>query len=189
MNGRPPSDTEIYKSTYKELVEWVKELSARRRADEQVYERNLRQARIIMSLEFELRKHSYIMVEDKQETAVKNYGVAESDVVSLDEYRSLRLKRRGGGGPTRDGDWFSDMIWGTEFLVRPKVQKTWMLAKFMMGGLKEGMGLVIPMRGDEPVQDDKEWMWVDPVEFCKYWELMAVILVPKEIEDGNLDAD
>lgn len=177
-----PSDTDIYKCTYNELVCWVKELSARRRADDQVYERNLRQARIIMALELDLRKLSAMMVEDKQETTVKEYGLVESDVVSLEEFRRNKLRSRGGGG-NPPGEWLSGMVWGTEFLVRPKVQKTWLLVKFMMAGVKEGMVLVIPMRGDEPVQDDKEWMWVDPVEFCKYWELMAVILIPKEINN------
>lgn len=189
MNGRPPSDTEIYKCTYAELVNWVKELSARRRCDETVYDRNIRQAGRIMELELYLRRYSFIMVDNQEDNVVKEYGVVESDVVSLDEFRSLRLKRRGGGGNPPEGDWFSRMIWGTEFLVRPKQQKTWLLVRFMMGGVKEGMGLVIPMRGDEPVQDDKEWMWVDPVEFCKYWELMAVVFVPKEINDDDLDAE
>jgi hypothetical protein len=179
MNGNLLSNTNIYKNTYAELVIWIKELLAMRREDQTVYDRNIRQAARIMELEFDLRKYRRIMVDNQQETTVKEYGVMESDVVSLDEVRRNRVRLKGGGEPP-NGDWLSTMKWGTEFLVRPKVQKTWLLVRFMMAGIRGGMALIIPMRGDEPVQDDKDWMWADPVEFCKYWELMAVLLVPKD---------
>lgn len=110
---------------------------------------------------------------------MKEYGHAVSDVVSLDEFRKNMPRLKGGGSKPPTGDWLSSMVCGTEFLVRPKVQKTWILAKFLHAGTRQGCVLVIPMRGDEPVQDDKEWVWVDPVEFCKFWELRAILLVPE----------
>ena len=120
------------------------------------------------------------MVEDKQEAAVKEYGVAQSNVVSNEEFVAQRLKRRGGGGNPPEGDWLSGMVWGTEFRVRPKQQKTWLLATMTMGGIRKGTVLIIPHHGDEISQDTKEWMWVDPVKFCEYWELIATVMVPKE---------
>lgn len=173
------SDTEIMKNTYAQLVMWIKELLAMRRDDVKVYDRNIWQAGRIMSLEFDLRRYKHMMVEDKEETVVEKYA---NDVVSLEEVRKNKAKFRTvtGGGVPPDSEWLPKMEWGTEFLVRPKVQKTWLLVKFMMGGVQNGCVLVIPVRGDEPIQDDKEWMWVDPVEFCKYWELMAILLVPEK---------
>lgn len=175
------TEAELYTFTYHDLILMVKELQSMRRDDQSVYDRNIRQAARIMELEFDLRKYRRIMVEDTQETVMKTYGTVKSDVVSLDEFRKHHLKPDGGGpkGPKK-GDWLSDMVWGTEFLVRPNANKTWMLARFMHAGRRERMVLVIPMRGEEPVQDDKEWLWVDPVEFCKYWELMAILLIPEK---------
>lgn len=186
------SDSNIYKNTYKQLTIWVKELM--RLLDEQrkeirqnkfLVERatrleslNYQQAALIMELEFRNR----MMME-------KELGVAEDDVVDLAEFRRSRLRAVAktilGGGPP-DGEWLSKMKVGTEFLVRPKAQKTWMLAKFMQAGSKNGNVLVIPMKGEEVNAPESEWMWVDPEEFCKFWELRGILLIPKEEEnDGD----
>lgn len=158
------SDTHIYKNTYNQLVIWVKELLWVVRRNIELENLNYKQAGIIMDLEHEVN-------------VMKEYGHVVSDVISLDEWRKNRPAV--GGRPPVDGDWLSGMKTGTEFLVRPKVQKTWILAKFMHAGLRANCVLVIPMQGDEPIQDDKQWVWVDPVEFCKFWELRAILLVPE----------
>src|SRR5438034_75975 len=108
------SDTNIYKNTYRELVIWIKELLWR--ADRYIDLENLnwKQAGIIMELENEVN-------------VMKEYGAAVSDVISLEEFRKNRPLTRNGGSEPPDGDWLSGMVCGTEFLVRPKVQKTWML--------------------------------------------------------------
>jgi len=174
------SDTEIYKNTYAQLVKWVKELLRMRRDDATIYDRNIRQARRIMELEFDLRRYSVMMVEDKQETIMKDF--AEAEVVSLEEFRKNHPKPMGGGSPPSEGDWLSPMVWGTEFRVSPKMQKTWLLMTFTMAGVRNGTVLVIPHHGDEISQDTKEWMWVNPLDFCKFWDKIAVILIPEEIE-------
>ena len=88
-----------------------------------------------------------------------------------------------GGGTPPDGDWLSPMKLGTEFLVRPKVQKTWMLVKFMQAGIKNGNVLLIPMQGEAVSVPDTEWIWADPVEFCKFWEFRGIILEPIENDE------
>jgi len=160
------SDTEIYKNTYNELVIWIKELLWRCQRYSDLENLNYKQARIIMTLEHEVN-------------VMKEYGAVVSDVVSLDEFRKNHPRRATGGGAPPAGDWLSGMVCGTEFLVRPKIQKTWILAKFMHAGLRANCVLVIPMQGDEPIQDDKQWVWVDPAEFCKFWELRAILLIPE----------
>lgn len=160
------SDTNIYKNTYNELVMWVKELLWRQARYIDLENLNYKQAGIIMELEHEVK-------------VMKEYGAVVSDVISLDEFRRNHPKPKGGGNQPPEGDWLSRMKSGTEFLVRPKANKTWILAKFMHAGLRQEQVLVIPMRGDQPIQDDAEWVWVDPVEFCKFWELRAILLIPE----------
>lgn len=164
------SDTNIYKNTYNELVIWIKELLWQTQRYSGLENLNYKQAGIIMELEHEVN-------------VMKEYGAVVSDVVSLDEWRKNRVRLKGGGNIPPEGDWLSGMTCGTEFLVRPKTQKTWILAKFMHAGLRAGCVLVIPMQGDEPVQDDKQWVWVDPEEFCKFWELRAILLIPEVINE------
>jgi hypothetical protein len=170
------SDTNLYKNTYAELIVWVKELLWRAQRYIDLENLNYKQAGIIMELEHEVK-------------VMKEYGAVTSDVLSLDEYRKNHPRRKTGGGMPPEGDWLSGMVSGTEFLVRPKIQKTWILAKFMHAGARAGCVLVIPMRGDQPIQDDAEWVWVDPVEFCKFWELRAILLIPENNNEHNLDAD
>ena len=143
-----------------------------------------------MELQFDLTQQKTIMFEDTMETVMKEYGIVQSDVVSNEEFQARRLKRGGGGpgnGRGKDGDWLSPMVWGTEFLARPRIPNgmnpRWLLAKFMMAGIRDGMVLVIPMRGDEPIQDDHSWMWVDPVAFSKYFELMGILLEPESTDE------
>jgi len=185
------SDTEIYKNTYHQLVCWIKELLEIRRNDERIYDRNIRQAGRIMSLEFALRKYSAMMVEDQQEQIVEKYAKAEGDVVSLEEFRKNypRTKPKGPNGTT---DWLTPMAWGTQFYVRPKLQKTWMLAKFLHAGLRKNAVLLVPMMGSEDVvADEREWLAVEPIAFCQYWELISEF-PPIPIENNNernLDAE
>ena len=123
-----------------------------------------------------------MMVEDKQEM-VMDGSTPDADVISLETFRRNRPKRMFGNPPTDGDDWLSSMVWGTEFRVSPKTQKTWLLMTFTMAGMLEGTVLVIPHHGDEISQDEKEWMWVNPVEFCKYWEKIATVFIPEEIKE------
>src|SRR6266576_3799208 len=191
------SDTELMKQTYASLIlivkelqwmlEWQKslnvnntELKHSRTRDALLTAREARNRQVEFDL---MNAKAYInsMLSDAEykESLMKEYGAVVSDVVSLDEFRRNHPRRKAGGGMPLEGDWLSDMVCGTEFLVRPKVQKTWILAKFMHAGLRAGCVLVIPMQGDEPIQDDKQWVWVDPAEFCKFWELRAILLIPE----------
>lgn len=175
------TDTEIYKNTYRELVLWIKELLAMRRDDQTVYDRNIAQAGRIMELEFDLRRYRSIMVDDKQEGVIKEYGVIDSNVISNDELMEKRLKRGGGKGGGNGRDYLAGMEWGTQFYCRPRVHKTWMLCKFLYAGRKKNVFLLVPMKGDEnEVSDDREWMPVDSKAFCEYWELIADFPPPKD---------
>lgn len=108
----------------------------------------------------------------------------ENDNVVLDLEERRKQKRRGlGGGNPPTDDWLSPMKIGTEFLVRPVSQKTWILAKFMQAGCKDGNVLIIPMKGEEVTAPESEWIWCDPVEFCKFWEFRGYVLIPVEEEN------
>lgn len=188
------SDTNIYKNTYHELVCWVKELHrllVEAKRDEHVIirargleELNYKQAARIMELEFDLRRYSTIMVEDKQETLMKDYAIPEAEIVSNEEFQRRRTKR---GGGSNGGDWLSGMEWGTQFYARMKVgqREPWMLAKFLFAGIKQKTAYLVPMAGDEnSVADERAWLPVDPVRFCKTWELYdAFPPIPLEKED------
>lgn len=176
------SDTDIYKNTYAQLVAWIKELINMRRDDATVYDRNIRQARRIMELEFDLRKYRSIMVDKIEEDVVKEYGSIESNVISNEELMEQRLRRggRGGGGRNKD-DFLSGMIWGTQFYVRQRDTRGWMLVKFMYAAQKKHVHILIPMKGDEnEVSDDREWLPVEGKSFCKYWELVSEFPPPTE---------
>lgn len=125
--------------------------------------RNYKQAGKIMELEQELR-----MVKREAAESIDNV---------LDFVERKKALQTGGGTPP-DGDWLSGMKLGTEFLVRPKTQKTWILAKFMQAGVRNGNVLLIPMQGEAVTAQDNEWIWADPVEFCKFWELKGILLEP-----------
>ena len=166
------SDTNIYKNTYHEMVCWVKELHWW-----VIYYRGLdvlnkTQAKRIMELEFDLRRYSSIMVEDKQETLMKEFGVAEDNVIPFEERQRI-APLRGGGSGSVSKDWLSGMEWGTQFYARLKGQSSsWMLVKFLMAGVRNKTILLVPMMGTEDVvSDDRQWLPVDPVAFCKAWEL------------------
>lgn len=129
--------------------------------------RNYRQASRLMELEQELR-----MVKKECIEAVDNV------LDFAEKKKALQALTVTGGGTPPDGDWLSPMKLGTEFLVRPKAQKTWILAKFMQAGIKNGNVLLIPMKGEEVTVPDTEWLWADPVEFCRFWEFKGIILEP-----------
>lgn len=181
------SEAQIMTNTYAQLVVWIKELLAMRRDDATVYDRNTRQAGRIMELEFDLAKYGAIMVEDRQETVMKEYGSAESDVISNEELVRQRLKRFGGGGDTPGGkskDWLTPMKWGTVFYIRPKRDGNWLLAKFLLAGKKGNVVLLVPMKGDEEVvSDDREWCPVEPKAFCDYFELVADFPPPEIVNE------
>jgi hypothetical protein len=180
------SDTNIHKNTYKELVCWVKELSKMyselyRQSESDKHavirargleEKNYKQAARIMELEFDLRKYSTIMVEDKKETVMADYGVPENNVIPFND-KVIRPKRGGGSGGDKIVDWLSPMEWGTQFYARQRGQsQQWMLVKFMLAGIRQKTALLVPMMGAEDVvSDDRNWLPVDPVKFCRNWEL------------------
>lgn len=86
-----------------------------------------------------------------------------------------------GGNPPADNDWLSGMKCGTEFLCSPKrYPGNWIFTKFLHGGMLNGNVLIIPMKGDEPIQDPSEWVWTKGDRFCRFWELMGVLLIPKD---------
>lgn len=187
------SDTNIYKNTYAELVHWVKDLSWWVRHYRGLDELNKAQAKRIMELEFDLRRYSSIMVEDQQETLMKEYGVPESNVVTFPS-ETLRPKRGGTGGGSGHKDWLSEMEWGTVFYARMNnTSQPWLLVKFMLAGIRQKTALLVPMLGAEDVvTDDRNWMAVDPVAFTKVWKLHDEFPpVPIESNNGqhNLDAE
>lgn len=92
-----------------------------------------------------------------------------------DQELPLHLKTAG-KGPT-DKDWLSPMVCGTEFLARKNGHEPWILAEFMHGGKKEGNVLLIPNRA---YNNPREWIWVDPVAFCRAFELRGVLEVPED---------
>lgn len=176
------TDTELYTMTYRDLILLVKELDwwywHLRDADDL----NKAQAKRIMELEFDLMKYSRIMGEDKQEAIVNDYATPLGEIISLDEERKVRRKQGGGKGGSGD-DWLSGMIWGTQFYVRPKAQRGWVLTKFMMAGIRNKTVLLVPMMGDEnTVSDDRAWVAVDPKLFCRAWELFD-LFPPIELEE------
>lgn len=109
---------------------------------------------------------------------VKKEAIEAVDNV-LDFVEQKALLQAGGRLPP-PGDWLTGMKLGTEFLVRPKEQKTWVLQKFMQAGVRNGNVLLIPMKGEEVTAPDSEWIWADPVEFCKFWELKGILLEPHD---------
>lgn len=181
------SDTEIYKNTYKELVDWVKELHWWYRYHKGLDTLNKAQAARIMKLEFDLRRYSTIMVEDIQEQIMADYGVPENNVIPIDEGVKIRAKRGGGNDGGKGNDWLSGLEWGTQIYVRMKVgqRDPWMLVKFLFAGIRQKTALLVPMMGAEDViSDDRQWVPVDPVKFCKTWELFdAFPPVPLKEED------
>lgn len=138
------------------------DINSVKKENRQVVTANYKQASRIMELEQELR-----MVKKESVEAVDN-------VLDFVKQKALLT----GGGTPPDGDWLSKMKIGTEFLVRPKTQKTWILAKFMQAGIRNGNVLLIPMKGEDVTCPDSEWIWADPVEFCKFWEFKGVLLEP-----------
>lgn len=179
------SDTNIYKNTYHELVCWVKELSWWMRYYRGLDELNKAQAARIMELEFDLRKYSAMIIEDKQESVMTEYGIAESNVVPFN--KTIRPKRGGGGG-SGSKDWLSGMEWGTQFYTKRKGQsEPWMLVKFLFAGMRQKTALLVPMMGAEDVvSDDRNWLPVDPVAFCKVWDLYDEFLpAPLTLEEKD----
>lgn len=201
MSNQPAfSDADIMKNTYAGLVVWVKELLWQLEWQRSLNVNNveLKHARSrdkilnewherIRHREIDLAKYGAIMVEDRQETVMKEYGSAESDVISNEELVRQRLKRFGGGGDTPGGkskDWLTPMKWGTVFYIRPKRDGNWLLAKFLLAGKKGNVVLLVPMKGDEEVvSDDREWCPVEPKAFCDYFELVADFPPPEIVNE------
>ena len=169
------TEADIYKHTYNDLVQWLKILINDRRHDQTVYDRNIWQARRIMELEFDLqrrKKYDMIMLEDQERQVVDAIGV-EDNIVSIEEYKDRGLSLIQGGRGSFNGDWLTPLPWGTQFYVRPKVQKTWMLAKFLKAGAKKSIVYLVPMKGAEDVViDDREWIPVEPKAFSAFFELV-----------------
>ncbi len=199
------SDTEIYKNTYADLVLWVKELhwllqwqkslnnnntelkhaQTRDKLLSEREEYNRRLSIENMNLKLALRRYSAMMVEDRQDTIEDEYARYNGDVINLAEYKAQPRRKTGGGYPPTNADYLSKMEWGTQFFVRPRMNKTWLLAKFLHAGTRKGVILLVPMRGaEDTVSDDREWVPVDPVTFCEYWELFEKFPPAKfEMED------
>lgn len=138
-------------------------LDSVKKLNREVETRNYRQASMIMELEQELR-----MVKREATESIDNV---------LDFMEHKKILQTGGRVPP-SGDWLSPMKLGTEFLVRPMTQKSWILQKFMQAGVRNGNVLLIPMQGEAVTAPDNEWLWADPVEFCKVWELKGILLEP-----------
>lgn len=81
-----------------------------------------------------------------------------------------------GKGPT-NWDWLSPLTSGTEFLCSHKQQSQWLLTNFTHGGKKEGAVLLIPTA---TMNDHRSWIWVDPAEFCKVFELRGILDTPDD---------
>lgn len=114
----------------------------------------------------------------------KEYGIVDSEVVSIEEFRKNREATGGWEPPMPPGkDYLSDMKSGTEFLVRDKTGITprWLVVEWIHGGLHStGNVLIIPTKS---ANDVRTWVWVDPKEFCKAFEYRGII---EEPEDGSL---
>lgn len=82
-------------------------------------------------------------------------------------------KTKGKGPP--GWDWLSPMKSGTEFLCKMKGQRTWLIFEYTHGGKKEGNVLLLPTMS---LQDTRTWFWVDPVEFCRQFELRCILEEP-----------
>ncbi len=79
-----------------------------------------------------------------------------------------------------DPDWLSKMPCGTEFLCRHKLEgPRWSLMEFTHGGKLQGNVLLCPTA---TINQPATWKWVDPVEFCKVWELRGVLGIAEEDE-------
>ena len=91
-----------------------------------------------------------------------------------EEVEQPRL-RLAGKGPPAGWDWLSPMESGTEFLCSHKSQQSWLLTSFTHGGKKEGAVLLIPTA---TMNNHTSWIWVDPIEFCKVFELRGILEIP-----------
>lgn len=78
-------------------------------------------------------------------------------------------------GP-QDHDWLSPMVSGTEFLCKMKM-RSWLIFEYTHGGKKEGNVLLLPTMS---LQDTRTWFWVDPIEFCRQFELRCILGVPED---------
>ena len=87
----------------------------------------------------------------------------------------LRIKPAGKG--PGGWDWLSPMLSGTEFNCKHKQLNPWLLQNFTHGGKKEGDVLLIPTA---TMNNHSSWIWVDPVEFCKVFDLRAILSVPDD---------
>lgn len=74
-------------------------------------------------------------------------------------------------------DWLSPMVSGTEFLCSHKSQQSWLLTNFTHGGKKEGAVLLIPT---STLNNPTTWIWVDPIEFCKVFDLRGILDIPND---------
>jgi len=93
-----------------------------------------------------------------------------------DEQLPLPHVKPAGKGPS-GWDWLSPMISGTEFLCAHKANQSWLLTWFTHGGKKEGAVLLIPT---QTMNNHSSWIWVDPVQFCKVFDLKGILSEPDE---------
>lgn len=153
------SDTEIYKNTYGQLVRWVKELLWAVQRYSQLEDLNIKQVNHIMELEQDLRMLKLVVNNDDEE---QPRPALQPDWI----------------GP--DGtDWLSPMKWGTEFKCRWLEGPPWLVREYTHGGKLKGDVLLIPTM---TMNDTSTWLWVEPVAFCRAFELRGILKVP---EDDN----
>jgi hypothetical protein len=123
---------------------------------------------------------------------IKPYTKTETTESSIVEFPlekkkpQLRLMKGGNEPPAYNKDWLSDLRVGTEFLCRDKmgvVAPRWIVIEWIMGGLHPtGNVLLIPAKSPN---DTKGWQWVDPREFCKFFEYRGIIEEPSDETYSN----
>ncbi len=93
------------------------------------------------------------------------------------------LLKTGGKGPPQ-GYWLSPMKSGTEFLTRGKTmgQPKWLLNEWTHCGKMKGNVLICPTSS---LNNPTTWIWVDPIEFCRVFELRAILEIPKDDDDEH----
>lgn len=110
----------------------------------------------------------------------------EDNVAPLRQKPELRLMRGGNEPPVYGKDYLSSMKAGTEFLVRDRqglIAPKFIVIEWIFGGLHHtGNVLLIPAKTPN---DHHGWQWVDPKEFCKFFEFRGIIEEPEHETDSE----
>ena len=111
--------------------------------------------------------------------------INEDNVIHPD-FRQPRLKFKVKDRPPTD-DWLSSMKPGTEFVTYFR-QGTinWLLSEWTFLGWKEGLegtGGVCWIVPTQEINNIKEWKPVDPINFCKAFELRGITEIPEDIDE------